>query len=139
MDLAVLCYWDVFQEKRKENGLCGGWWGLERERRSLINTVKFYRTASHPWTATLSALLPLSSAAPGSRSWLLARCCGDGPTLGDERQLPIQHHVTASGTKHGRSSNKPNWVSARFHTQANKHTPQSNSSEPSVPRLIVTS
>lgn len=107
MNLALLCYWDVFEERRKENGLWGG-------RRSLINTVQFYRTASHPWTATLSAL-PLSSAAPGSRSWLLARCCGDGPTLGDERQLPVQHHVTASGTKHGRSSNKPNWVSARPH------------------------
>lgn len=107
MDLAR-CATGTFSKKEERRTPWGGGGGGRGERRSLINTVEFYGAASHPWTATLSAL-PLSSAAPGSRSWLLARCCGgDGPTLGDERELPVQHHATANRTKHSRSSDKPN-------------------------------
>lgn len=112
----------MFSKKGERRTACVGWKGGEGGRRSLTNTVQFYRTASHPWTATWSAL-PLSSAAPGSRSWLLARCCGDRPTLGDERQLPVQHHVTASGTKTRPEFQQAQTGSAHVHTQTNKHRP----------------
>lgn len=69
------CCWAVLGGRRDA-------WG-EEERPSLINTVQFHQSASRPWTTTRS------SAAPGSPSWLLGWCCGDGSTLGDERQLPV--------------------------------------------------